>query len=205
VDVDGAADLLARADGRHGAVLVFGHLGNWELAGGVLARLGFPVTAVAQRQPGADRRLNAMRAGLGTDIVDRRESPRVLLKKLSEGNLLALVADQHATSGAVRLDFLHRPAWTTLGPARLSIAAGVPLLFCALVREGRGYHFHMRSLGAPDPAPGETPELALTRVWVEALEEAIRAQPEQYFWFHRRWKRRGGTDEENGTSDREEA
>ncbi len=201
VDADGAAALLKGEDDRAGAIIVLGHMGNWELAGAVLKRLGFPPTAVAQEQAGATRRLNAMRARLGIEILDRRTSPRVLLRRLSEGNLLALVADQHAPSGSVRLDFLGRPAWTTLGPARLSIAAGVPLFFCALVREGDGHRFHLRALGAPTAAVGEVPEVALTRAWVRALETEIRARPEQYFWFHRRWKRTGAAKEASGTLD----
>jgi Kdo2-lipid IVA lauroyltransferase/acyltransferase len=30
--------------------------------------------------------------------------------------------------------------------------------------------------------------LALTRAYTGALERAVKAAPEQYFWQHRRWK-----------------
>jgi len=33
-------------------------------------------------------------------------------------------------------------------------------------------------------------EERLTREWVALLEAEIRGRPEQYFWFHRRWKTR---------------
>ncbi len=187
-------DVLPRGAGRgRGAILVTAHLGNWDLAGAYVARQGFPVTAVAQRQWGVERRLRAMRARLGIDISYTSGDARALLRALRGGHMLALVADQHARRGGVRLPFLGRPAWTTLGPARLSLAAGVPLFFGGLVREGRGYRPILERIETPPAPPDERPEVALTRAWLETLEAQVRRTPEQYFWFHRRWKggRRG--------------
>ncbi len=40
------------------------------------------------------------------------------------------------------------------------------------------------------PPPGDDQEVEFTRRWVAHLEALIRLHPEQYFWFHRRWKTR---------------
>ena len=38
--------------------------------------------------------------------------------------------------------------------------------------------------------PGPTTNHAFVRRWVGRLEYQVRRHPEQYFWFHRRWKTR---------------
>lgn len=187
-DPTGGGERLRSAVAAHGgALVVTGHLGNWELAGSGVASLGLPVTAVAKRQRGADRHIHALRTQLGLDVVYRDASPKVLLRALREGRVLAIAADQHTRQGAVQLDFLGRPAWTTLGPARLCLAADVPLFFGALVRDGDRYRAVLEEMDRRS-TDEDSLRVQLTRRWLRALERAVETWPEQYFWFHRRWK-----------------
>ncbi len=195
---------------RGGAVVVAGHLGNWELGGAAVRALGVRVTAVVQRQRGAfGRRLRDLRARLGLDVLDRDAAAWQALDALRSGRILALAADQHTRRGSAPIDFLGRPAWTSLAPARLCLAADVPLFFAALVRDPSGYrivHEEIdvarsrdgsrstggrstggRSGGGRSGAGGDP--LEVTKGWVRVLEREIERRPEQYFWFHRRWKR----------------
>lgn len=192
-------DALAR--GR-GAVVVTGHLGNWELAGAFLSGLGIPVTAVVKPQsnPRFDRHLAELRRGMGIGTVSMARAGRRLPEALEAGRVVALVADQDAGSRGVFVPFLGRPASTFRGPARLALDAEAPLLFGALVREGAGYRALVRRVRPgdggdgpavpPDGAARSGSETALTRRWVALLEEEVRRRPTQYFWFHRRWKTR---------------
>ncbi|MFQ5680188.1 MAG: lysophospholipid acyltransferase family protein, partial [Gemmatimonadota bacterium] len=175
-----------------GALVVTGHLGNWELAGACLAALGLPVTAVVRRrETGAERRLAELRERLGIESVPMSAAPGRLRAALAEGRTVALVADQHAAARGIAVPFLGRPASTFLGPARLALALRAPLFFGALLREGSAYRAVLRPIPAPEPGRGA--ERELTRRWVAVLEEAVRDHPEQYFWFHRRWKLAEGT------------
>lgn len=184
-----------------GCVIVSAHLGNWELFGAFLAGLGLRPLAVARRQrPPWDTVLTSLRAGHDVELVRREEGVGPLMRGLHEGRPILLVADQHATTGSARLEFFGRPAWTFLGPARLSIAARVPLLFAGLVREGGDYRPLLEPIevdgcdgrgGAregDEPAERAARAVAATRLWMAALERAIGEAPWQYFWFHRRWK-----------------
>jgi KDO2-lipid IV(A) lauroyltransferase len=181
-------DRLHDITGGAGAcVVVTGHIGNWELAGAYLAELGVPVTAVARRQRGGfGRRLRAAREALGIEIIDHDQGAAPVVRALRSGRCVTLVADQHAYNGSEPISFLGRPAWTRLGPARLAAAAGVPLVFGAMVRDGAGY----RAVWNPiDQALVESGDpVTPTRSWLSLLEEAVKQRPEQYFWFHRRWK-----------------
>lgn len=128
-----------------------------------------------------------MRARLGFEVAYDDTSPRSLIRRLRSGHVLALVADQHPPRGGERLDFLGRPAWTTVGPARLCQTADVPLFFAALLRDGNGYQTVFEEIEPASDDGGDAP-IALTRKWLRVLEGGVRARPEQYFWFHRRWK-----------------
>ena len=189
VDEDGLGPRLrAAASRRGGAVVVSGHLGNWELGAAAVRAAGVPVTTIAQPQQGGfGRRLRGLRADLGLDVLDRRAAARPALAALRAGRILALVADQHAGRGGAPVEFLGRTAWTSLGPARLCLAADVPLFFAALVRDRSGYRIVHEEIGRGS-ATGRAAAVEITKCWVRALERQIEARPEQYFWFHRRWK-----------------
>ncbi|MFQ5889950.1 MAG: lysophospholipid acyltransferase family protein [Gemmatimonadota bacterium] len=176
-----------------GAIIVTGHIGNWELAGAFLASAGVPLAAVVKRQRNRrfDRHLAALRAGAGVPQLYMEDVARGVPRALSEGRSIALVADQDARSRGVFVTFLGRDASTFRGPARLALAHRVPLLFGALVREADGYRAVVEPVEIPPDGPGAVREL--TARWVGCLERQVRRRPEQYFWFHRRWKSAAGS------------
>lgn len=188
--------LAAWVPAGRGALIVTGHLGNWEVAGALVAALGYPLAAVVKRQrnPGFDDMIRASRRRLGIEPVYMEDARARIPDLLREGVSVALVADQDARDRGVFVPFLGRPASTFRGPARLALQCGAPLVFGAAVRAGEGYaavleRVHEPGADAPD-------ERTLTARWVARLEARVRRDPEQYFWFHRRWKsrpRNGGT------------
>ena len=200
VSTDAAADRwIARMRDGEGALIVTGHVGNWEVSGALLAARGVPRAAVVKRQsnPRFDRWRIGARRRLGIEPVYMEDALREIPKLLRAGRSVALVADQDARSHGLIVTFLGRPASTFRGPARLSLTTGASLVFGSSLREseGGGYRVRMETVrdgraevGAGARRPGRDTELELTRGWVERLEAHVRQVPEQYFWFHRRWK-----------------
>jgi len=179
--------LAQRPPSAGGSILVLGHLGNWEVGGAYLNAAGLRPLAVARRQRGrVEERLSNVRKSLGIDAVYGEDAPRTLRRALAEGRLVALVADQHASSGGTPIQFLGRTASTYLGPARLALSTGAPLFYAGFVREGASYRALLHPIEPPEPGPEAAVEM--TRRWVARLEQCVRDYPEQYFWFHRRWK-----------------
>ena len=192
-DHDDAAAMLERAITLNGgAVIVTGHIGNFWLAAAYAAWIGFPTTTVAQRQRSltaiSDRRFTTMQERMGLELIYRDSHPRRLVQALHNGRVLVLVADQHTRRGSAPVEFLGRHAWTTLGPARLCLGARVPLFLAVNLRDGEGYHLRFEKIYDGDVTDEGIDQLALTRRWILALERYVRDHPEQYFWFHRRWK-----------------
>lgn len=195
--VDAASERwIERMASGVGTLVVTGHLGNWEVAGAHLAACGVPLAAVVKRQSNRkfDAWLAERRRCVGIEPVYREEAARRLPGLLAQGRSVALVADQDAHGGGLQVTFLGRPASTFRGPARLALATGAPLVFGAAVRESGAFRVTIEPVQADqEPAGARTEafdraERRLTEAWVRCLERQVREHPEQYFWFHRRWK-----------------
>ncbi len=179
----------ALARGR-GAILVTGHLGNWEIGGGATAAWGIPLDAVVQRQrnPAFNERIQRMRETFGVRVIYRHEAARGVLRSLREGRAVALLADQHAARSDLEVPFFGEPARTARGPAVFATRTGAPMLLAEVYRIPGWRRARYRIRFEPLDVGSPTDEAGLMAAFHRALEEGIRRAPEQYFWPHRRWK-----------------
>ncbi|MDF1561600.1 MAG: lysophospholipid acyltransferase family protein [Deltaproteobacteria bacterium] len=192
-------EILERAYGSgRGVVLCTGHLGNWELAARALCRRGFPVTALARRShdAGIAALLERFRREGGVELIYRGEpaNARKILATLRRGSALFVLVDQDLDERSVYVPFFGRDARSVRGPADLALRSGAHLLVGWIHREapGEGHRISIRELAVEPTGDREADVLRLTAEIQATLEEAIRAAPEQWVWFHRRWYRRPG-------------
>ncbi len=193
--VEGLDALREALDRAGGAILLTGHLGSWEVGGAALAARGLPVDAVAKGM--ANRRFQAelfqARERLGLRLVEPADAARRLPRALRSGRVAAFVADQNAHRGGVFVPFFGRLASTARGAALFAIRTGVPAFVGFALREP-GLRPRYRVVLEPLPfAPsGDAEEDVRTfaAAYNAAVELAVRARPEQYFWPHKRWKTR---------------
>jgi Kdo2-lipid IVA lauroyltransferase/acyltransferase len=191
--VSGFEEFRAAALTGAGVVLLTGHLGNWELGGASIAARDVPLDVVGKGM--SNRRfqddLFALRARLGMRVIEMGEASRLALRSLSEGRVVAMLGDQSAHGGGVLVPFFGRPAMTARGPALFAVRSGAPVFVAFALRDDGSKARYRVGFERLRPAPSGDAEgdvLALTRAYTEALETAVRAAPEQYFWQHRRWK-----------------
>lgn len=188
-----------------GVLLLAGHFGNWEVAAVSMRSRGVPIDALVRRQrnPLFDGYLRETRKGLGTGVIYDREPLRAAMKSLRAGRVLALVADQNFTGDGIFVEFFGSPASTVRGPGVLAMRTGAPVVFLDPRREpGLRARYTVRYSRLPQPESDdlESGVRELTRAYTQRLEAAIRECPEQYFWFHRRWKTRPRPEQPAGTS-----
>jgi len=173
------------------AVLVTGHLGNWEVLGLAISREGERVMSVAA--PLSNRFVNAVLCGvrrrLGQEIVERKGALRHLLGALKAGDRVALLLDQNTrpSEGGIFVDFFGLPVPVSKAAAALSIRAGAPIVAVYALGDGSGgYRAYARPIG--EPADGSDGDVGLTRRVASALEMIVREAPGQWLWMYRRWK-----------------
>lgn len=194
VRLDETFENLARArEMGKGVIAVSGHIGNWEMLGAFTATY-MPTTVVARKIyfDKFDAWVNRVRAKAGVNVVYQQKNPRPLLRALRDGHLVGILADQDIESIAgVFVDFFGRPAYTPTAPAVLAMKTGAPLVFYCLYREGNHHRLYVEGpFELCDTGDYHADVLANTAIWTGAVERFIRSHPEQWPWFHRRWKTR---------------
>lgn len=176
-----------------GAVLVTGHLGNWEIAGAYVAARGVPMDVIVRTQanPLFDKYVNETRASLGMTVVRDREAVRRTPRSLRAGRAVAFVADQGVMGlASTFVPFFGRPAKTPRGAAVFAIRFGVPVLFVAALRQPNGrYRVSVEQIEVVDSGNRDSDVDAIVGRYTAVLERWVRSAPEQYFWHHRRWRR----------------
>ena len=189
---DRFGDLLApQATGS--AIAALGHFGNFELFARI--RPAFPHLQLATtyrglRQAAATRMLLRLRARSGCLFFERRQDARALREALRSQRLfLGLLADQHDGRG-VRVPFLGHDASTSTAPALLALRYRSPLvtLFCFRIGLARWRLEAGDLIPTRDLAGHARPLADIARDMNASFERAIRRDPANWFWVHRRWK-----------------
>jgi Kdo2-lipid IVA lauroyltransferase/acyltransferase len=181
----------AVAEGR-GLVLMTGHFGNWEMGAAAIAVRGVPFSAVVQRQSNllVNDRLEANRHRLGVATIERGEAGREVPRALKSGRVVGLVSDQDAGQSGVWVPFFGVPSSTARGPALFALRYAAPVFTIAAFRVPGVPRYRIVLEEVPVQRSESLADdiLRLTAQLNTRLEEAIRTAPEQYFWFHKRWK-----------------
>ena len=176
-----------------GAVLVTGHIGNWELAGAYVAARGVPLDAIVRgmANPLFDAYLNNTREAIGMTIVHDSEAVRRTPRSLRAGRAVAFVADQGVMGlASTFVPFFGRPAKTPRGAAVFALRFNVPVVFVVALRQPNGrYRIVVERIEAPQTGDRDRDVDAIVARFTQHLEKWVRAVPAQYFWQHRRWRR----------------
>jgi KDO2-lipid IV(A) lauroyltransferase len=186
-------DLIEQAmAGGRGAIIITGHVGNWELAGAYVAARGIPLEAIARGQgnPLFDRYLTETRTRAGMAVVHDRDAVRRTPRALRENRAVAFLADQGVLGlASTWVPFFGRPAKTPRGPAVFALRLRPAVLFAASLRKPNGrYHLGFQEVPVVETGDRERDVDAIVAAYTGILEQWVRRAPEQYFWHHRRWK-----------------
>lgn len=177
------------------ALLVTGHLGNWEVLGYAMAVLGYPTNAIARPidNPLINRWLMGVRERRGMRIITKWNATDTMVNVLQGGGTLGFIADQNAGDKGMFVPFFGKLASTYKSIGLLAINQNVPIICGYAHRIGPGFRFEIGTADIIQPedwANADDPLYYVTARYMRAIETMIRACPEQYLWMHRRWKSR---------------
>jgi KDO2-lipid IV(A) lauroyltransferase len=179
--------------GPQSRIIAVGHFGNFEL----YARFGqfVPIfkcatTYRALNQPSLNRLMQSLRETSDCMFFERRSEGKVLRTHMSDtGLLLGLLADQSEGRGGIRLPFLGHDCMTSAAPAIFALRYHCPLHTAICYRTGLAHW----EIEAGDEIPTRVndeprPVAEIMRDVNRAFEIAVRRDPANWFWVHRRWK-----------------
>jgi KDO2-lipid IV(A) lauroyltransferase len=189
-------DELAKAlKHGHGAVVVTGHFGNWDVAAKGLCAYGRPVNLVMAREVNASTNeyVRQAREAAGVQVIYSNSSvfsSLNMVRALRRNEVVAMQLDRPMDADGVRLvRFFGAPAPFPSGPFVLARVAGVPLIPVFVPRLGTR-HYAIRVGGRFDVAREARDSRALDRVMAEvaqAFEAIVREFPMQWFQFTPFW------------------
>jgi KDO2-lipid IV(A) lauroyltransferase len=172
---------------KKSVIFASAHLGNFELLAQRIAHEGYDCATLARKAPNPylGRWLLARRGAGRVETINRGEprSARQLISALRRGAIIGVLVDQDTRVESVHVPFFGRPAATPIAAAQLALRDDLPLVLGTIARKTEGGHvIHLERVALPSSVAEAT--AAIT--W--QIEERIRAHPDEWVWFHDRWK-----------------
>lgn len=175
---------------RKNAIVVMGHLGNWEwicrsapfyLKNKVLVAYK-PLSNAAM-----DDMMFKARSEFGSVPIPMSQVARVILEE-KEPFLLILVADQSPSdrNSSIWVQFLNQETAVLPGVEKLAKKFNLPVVYNNIKLTKRGYYECSCEVLIEEPQ--NTSVGQITQMHSTALEEAIKKQDFAWIWSHRRWK-----------------
>jgi KDO2-lipid IV(A) lauroyltransferase len=192
--VEGEEHLWNACHSGHGVIALTGHIGCWELLAAYFSGKGYKVSVVYRdlRDKRLDSLLVRMRRRHGIASIPRGASAVSAFRVLRRGEILAMLIDQDIDVDGLFVPFFGVPAHTPRGAAAFSLRSGAPIVPLAIHMQPDGSH-HITVLREVEPPPADLAEGErideLTRRCAAAVERLIRIYPQQWVWFHDRWRK----------------
>jgi KDO2-lipid IV(A) lauroyltransferase len=190
--VEGREHMEAALQRGHGVVCLTGHIGNWEVLPIFTNHQGWRSAVVAQKlyDPRLDELLNGFRTRRGVQVIQRGNVTSAIIRSLRANMLLGILNDQDTNVDSRWAPFFGQLAKTPVGILRLvrrTQAAVVPV-FIARQPSGKNRVYIYPALELPKTGDEEADLHAGAALCNAALENFLRRFPEQWVWFHARWK-----------------
>lgn len=188
-EVKGTEHIEACIRAGKGGIFMSAHMGSWELAGSAMGLLGVPLTAAVLKH--ADPRIDEIFADIrrrgGIEEVPLGGALTKLEHAVERGRFIALVADRDVKGTGMRVKFFGEETTVPTGHVKLALRTG------AWIIPGSTYRTHDHRIVVDFrppiiPQPGET-EAELMARCLPALEEMIRAHPDQWSSFFNLWSK----------------
>ncbi len=191
VEIIGKKYLTDTMNSSRSVIIYSAHIGNWEMGVSFISYyFGLPVLLVARRINSKffNNLIYKARARSGNIIVDKKNALRPMAETLKKGGIIALMIDQSTKiSRGVNVLFYDKTATST--PAASVLARRfnsiVLPIFCIRKRKG-GFILIIK----PPVIMNKIDDLqASVQETTQIVEDIVKKYPEQWFWFHKRWKR----------------
>ena len=186
---------IENIDFSRGALLMSGHVGNWEWLASVMSSRGHVVTEVVR--PLDDLLLNSfidrVRRGGMIETVPKNEAGTEVIRLLREGHLVGILVDQSPRNNGVPAVFFGHSCWATIAPVMVAVRARVPIHPVSIFRDDKTGQYTICCHPAMEMTRSNSLRQDIvdnTQRCQDYLEQMVRAHPEQWLWLHQRWKHR---------------
>jgi KDO2-lipid IV(A) lauroyltransferase len=187
----------ARRAGR-GVLFPSAHLGPWERVAASIAATGIPFTVLTRDSydPRFSRAQNRIRRSAGINVIRRTSGLAAsaglgVVRALRRGEVVGVAMDLRARVASCDAPFLGTPASTAVGPARIALRTGAPVVVGSAAPENSGTKDRLvitaTRISTEDLRDCPDGALELTARINAELSRRILAIPHAWVWMHARW------------------
>ena len=193
VEVEGVEHAQAALAQGKGALSIVAHFGNWELLT-IAIPIHFRPMYIVYRpldNPLIDNMVEYVRTMQGNELIPKGGSGKRIMELLKENQIIGILSDQNvAAYEGVFVDFFGRPACTGVGLAVMAMRSGAPVVPVFMARQKSGkYKLILKPAIEAVCTDNYDADLQVnTQRFTKIVEEIVREYPDQWFWFHQRWK-----------------
>lgn len=189
---DSDRKIIAHMQTGKGAIIASSHMGSWEIATLTSLVCGVRLFTVTGNQTNrlVDEFIQRMRMEVGFEVIPRSASVlKGIIRKIREGKVMAMLTDVRSRTPGVAIRFLGKTANIAGGMGLIAKMTGVPVFPCVITRQGWARHrYRIMEPVWPDDNVEKTEDWRrITQSVFDVYDQAIREQPEQWFWFNKRW------------------
>ncbi len=194
VRIKGKENLLNTIKSPRGIIMISAHIGNWEMCSLFLScYMQKSVVVVAQNQPDIiERIIHKLRTSTGNTIISKKGAMIKLVRTLRKGKMIGLLIDQGTSRReGVDVTFFGHKTNATYSASLLAARYNCPVLPVYCIRESDA---KLTVVVEPRLRLHKTDDVRSdlrtnTQIMTDSVEKAIRLYPEQWLWFHKRWKK----------------
>ena len=174
-------------------IVTTAHFGQWEIFGLAVASHFGPSSVLGRKLDSSvmDKILRANRAQFDVELIDKNGGAKDILKALKARRLVGILVDQNtAPQDGIKVQFFGKDVLHT--PAASVLAQKTNALIINAFIYQKGENLNEICFEQPIDISTFDKEDAVqkaTQMQCSACEEMVRARPEEYFWFHQRFKR----------------
>ncbi len=174
-------------------ILITAHYGNWELIALSMGAFFGKLTGVGRvlENDHLDNILKKNREQFNIEMLKKNGAMKGMIQALKNGRILGLLVDQNtAEKEGVLIDFFGKKArqsHSTALLARKFDAVIVPAFITT--NDYKNYKITFYDKITPIKSNDIDKDIKkLTQKQSDAIEKAIRKKPDEWFWFHKKWK-----------------
>ena len=174
-------------------IVTTAHFGQWEIFPLAVAAHFGPSSVLGRRLDSSvmDKILRANRSQFDVELIDKDGGAKDILKALKTRRIVGILVDQNtAPKDGIKVQFFGKDVLHT--PAASVLAQKTNALIINAFIYQKGKNLNEICFEQPIDITTFDKEDAVqkaTQMQCSACEEMVRARPEEYFWFHQRFKR----------------
>ena len=174
-------------------IVTTAHFGQWEIFSLAMAARFSAVSVLGRRLDSGvmDKILRANRSQFDVELIDKDGGAKDILKALKARRLVGILVDQNtAPQDGIKVRFFGKDVLHT--PAASVLAQKTDALIINAFIYQKDENLNEICFEEPIDISTFDKEEAVqkvTQMQCSACEEMVRARPEEYFWFHQRFKR----------------